>query len=221
MAAPVENGSRFDDQAGRVNLSDNNSAGLELDFPLGIDDSIEAAADGDGIPVYCAFHRGVLAEDERPCRYKRPLDGSVETECSGHLEPTLEANAFFEKPCPFAGVLGFSIKPRKGHFSPPIYIVSFCYQLVVETRQITIVIVFKNKPTWMSSNAGRNRNAGTVNSLELLDGCFDIRVPLKGGALGFRLCEAAGQALDLANCHTAARDSAREFETLLRIGDGE
>ena len=66
-----------------------------------------------------------------------------------------------------------------------------------------------------------NGNSCAVEALQFLDGCFDVCILLDGGALGFRFCEATSQAFYLANRHSAASDSARELETLLRIGDGE
>jgi hypothetical protein len=115
VAAAIEYGSCLYTQAGRVDLSYYNRARLDLDFPFGINGPIEAAADRDDIPVYRSFHRGVLSEDKRSRGYQRPLNRSVEAKGSWDFELSLEANTFFEKTGPFAGVLGLSIKPRKSH----------------------------------------------------------------------------------------------------------
>lgn len=95
------------------------------------------------------------------------------------------------------------------------------HQLIVQTVQITIIIVFKDYPSRVSSDSGMNEDSCAVGSLEFLDGCFDVCILLDWGALGFWFRETTSQALDLADRHTATSDSARELEPLLRIGDGK
>src|SRR5215469_13402147 len=73
VAMAVKDRSGFDHNARAMNLAGNNSAGLNLDFALRVNLSIEPPADDYAIPVNLAFDRCVLAENQRILGDKRSL----------------------------------------------------------------------------------------------------------------------------------------------------
>src|SRR5580704_8431746 len=64
VAAAVEDGARFHDQAWRVYFAGHDRFGLNFDFAGGFYGAVEVAADDDVVAVNLPFHAGVLAQDQ-------------------------------------------------------------------------------------------------------------------------------------------------------------
>ena len=63
VAAAVEKGSGFHDEAGRENFASDDRFGLNFDFALGANRAVETAGDDYVVPFDFTFDAGVLAED--------------------------------------------------------------------------------------------------------------------------------------------------------------
>ena len=83
----------------------------------------------------------MFAENKRAIRNKGALDGRIDAERTGALEPPFEPCAFFKEPGPFTVIASIRRKPPPSHANPPLLVL---HQRVVNSSEVTTVVVLKD-----------------------------------------------------------------------------
>ena len=89
MAAPVKDTTRFNQEAGRVNLAGDHTLGLNLDPTLCKDHPVKSSGNNHLIPFNLALDVSLLAQQEPGAGNDIPLDLGVELERARELESAL------------------------------------------------------------------------------------------------------------------------------------
>src|SRR5580658_3996429 len=145
VAAPVEDGARFHDEAGRMDFAGDDGFGLNFDFAGGLYGAVEMAADNYVVAFNLAFDFGMLAEDQGFVGNQRAFHHRINAKGAGTFQTALELDALVQKAGPLPGIMPFAVKPT--HALSPRYANSVTlssHELVVEACQITIVVVLKH-----------------------------------------------------------------------------
>jgi hypothetical protein len=111
VAAAVEYGTGFHDQAGRMDFARDDGLGLNLNFAGRFYGAVEMAADDDVIAFNLAFHFGVLAEDQGLVGNQRPLHCRINAKSARAFQATFELDALVEKASPLPGIMSFAVEP--------------------------------------------------------------------------------------------------------------
>jgi hypothetical protein len=102
VAATVEDSSRFNNQAGGVNLARNYSMSLNLDPPLGEYYTVKSAGNYDLIALDLPLDLGPLAQNQRLTAEDVSLDLSLDPERAGELQSPLKAHCPVKEAGPLA-----------------------------------------------------------------------------------------------------------------------
>lgn len=100
MAATVKNSAGVDDHAGRVDLTGDDSLGLNLDAAFGKDDAVKSAGDDNVIAFDLAFYLGAFAEDYRLLGNNIALNVAVNAERAFDLQRPFHGDALIDETCP-------------------------------------------------------------------------------------------------------------------------
>jgi hypothetical protein len=115
VAAAVEEGAGIHDETWGEDFAGDDGFGLDFDFALGSNDSIEAAGNNDVVPFNFTLDVRVLADNQGFVRYESSLRGAVDSKGAGGFEAAFELDSLFEEAGPFTGVLPFAVKPTQSH----------------------------------------------------------------------------------------------------------
>lgn len=119
MATAVENPSRIDDKAGRMDFAGDDALGLNLHAAFGEDDAIITARNNHAVPFDLAFDFGVFAEDQRLLGDDVSLHVAVDAERASHSERALHCDALIDETCPlFAIAVAAGSRPLPSHKTP-------------------------------------------------------------------------------------------------------
>src|SRR5208282_954926 len=94
-------------------------------------------------------------------------------------------------------------------------------QLVVETSQITIVVVFEDDLARAAGACGNNKYASSVFALKFVDGSLRVRIKLYRHRHRARFGATRGQTFDLPDRHSRARDLSSQRNALVGLSDGK
>ena len=115
VAAAIKQRAGLHDETRRENLAGDDGLGLDFDFALRSNDSVEMAGDDDVVAFDFTCDIRVLANDQGFVRDQRTLGSAIDAKRAGRFEAALELNSLFEEPRPFSGILTLAVKPTQSH----------------------------------------------------------------------------------------------------------
>jgi len=121
VAAAVEDSTRIDDHAWRVNLSRHHAFGFDLHAALRENHAIEAARDYDAVSLDLSFNLSAFAKDDGLFRNDVAFYVTVDAKRAFYRQRALERYALVDESCPFlAGAILRTCGPLPCHFKTPI-----------------------------------------------------------------------------------------------------
>src|SRR6516164_556527 len=120
VATTIENSSRIDHHARRVNFAGHDALRLDLDAPFGKDHSVKAARNHHAISFDLTLDLSALSKDHRLLRDNVSLDVPVDAERPFDIQGSFKRYALVYESCPLLDSVSGGCRPLPSHEVPPM-----------------------------------------------------------------------------------------------------